>query len=99
MSVMTLAYSAGAGLLWLAGLILSLDWVSSQGGGSPASDLLLDLAMPAALAWTIAIAAYLVWTWVRRADEVRLLAALDAAYPDGARVDPASASSVSARDT
>jgi hypothetical protein len=99
MSVMTLAYSAGAGLLWLAGLILSLDWVFGHGGGSPLSDLLLALAMPAALAWTIAIAGYLVWTWLRRADEARLLTALDAAYPDGARADPASASPVSPSDT
>jgi hypothetical protein len=81
MSVMTLAYAAGAGLLWLAGLILSADWVSSQDGASG----LLGLALPASVVWTIAIGGYLVWTWLRGADEARLLAALDEAYPEGAR--------------
>jgi hypothetical protein len=99
MSVMTLAYSAGAGLLWLAGLVLSLEWVSGQGGGSPLPDLLLGLTMPAALAWTMAITGYLVWTWLRSADEARLLAALDAAYPEGARPDSASGSPVSPNRT
>ncbi len=99
MSVMTLAYAAGAGLLWLAGLVLSLEWVSGRGGGSPLPDLLLDLAMPMALAWTMAITGYLVWTWLRGADEARLLAALDAAYPEGARPDPASGSPVSSSRT
>jgi hypothetical protein len=84
MSAVTLAYSAGAGLLWLAGLVLSMRWLSAQAGGSPMLDLLRSLVVPAAVAWTGIIAAYLLWTWLRRPDEMRLLAALDEAYPEAA---------------
>jgi hypothetical protein len=81
MSAVTLGYAAGAALLWLAGLLLSLDWVADHGTDAP----LLALVVPAAIAWTLIVAAYLVWTWLRGADEARLLAALDEAYPEGAR--------------
>ena len=76
MSAATLAYSGGAGLLWLAGMVLGLDWIGRQADVSP----LLALVPPAAVAWTVAIAAYLVYTWLRRPDERRLVAELDAVY-------------------
>jgi hypothetical protein len=79
MSAVTLAYSAGAGLLWLAGVILGVDWIGRQAEAPP----ILVLVPLAALGWTIAIAGYLVWTWLRRPDERRLIAALDQVYPDG----------------
>jgi len=85
MSVMTVGYSAAAGLLWLAGLVLSLEWVAERSSGSRLLNLLLELAVPLAVAWTAAIAAYLVWTWLWGDDEARLLAALDEAYPEAAR--------------
>lgn len=88
MSVATLGYSAAASLLWLAGLVLSLRWVGAQEGDSPMADLLLGLAVPVAVAWTVLVAGYLMWTWLRGEDEARLLAALDGAYPDGARPGP-----------
>jgi len=81
MSAATLAYSAGAGLLWLASLVLSVEWIGARSGASP----LLGWLPVAAVIWTVAIAGYLVWTWLRRPDEKRLLSALDLVYPDGAR--------------
>ena len=76
MSAATLAYSAGAGLLWLAGIVLGLDWLGRQPDVHP----LLSLALPAAVVWTAAIAGYLVYTWLRRPDERRLVRELEAVY-------------------
>jgi hypothetical protein len=81
MSAVTLGYAVGAALLWLAGVALSLDWVADHGANAP----LLALVVPAAIVWTLIVAGYLVWTWLRGSDEARLLAALDEAYPEGAR--------------
>jgi hypothetical protein len=78
MSAATLGYTAGAGLLWLTGMILSLEWVGRSSGGSP----ILAWVPLIAIAWTATIALYLVWTWLRRPDERRLLRALDQVYPD-----------------
>jgi hypothetical protein len=64
MSAATLGYTGGAGLLWGAGF---LDLM----GNGP------RLLILAAVAWTAAIAAYLVWSSLTRRDEVRLLAELD----------------------
>jgi len=78
MSAMTVGYSAGAALLWLAGLLLTHAWV----GTLPADPGLAGMLVPGALAWTGAIVLYLLWTWLRRVDERRLEAALAAAYPE-----------------
>jgi len=64
MSVATLGYTGGAGLLWGAGFLDLL-------GNGP------NLLILAAAAWTIAIAAYLVWASLTRRDEARLLVELD----------------------
>jgi hypothetical protein len=79
MSGMTIGYTAGAGLLWAAGLASTIAFVESIGGGTFEGGL-LGLVVPAAIAWTAVIAAYLVWVSLHRADEDRLLAALDEAY-------------------
>jgi hypothetical protein len=79
MSAATLAYSAGAGLLWLAAIILGLDWIGRQAEVSP----LLGWVPLIAVAWTAAIALYLVYIWLRRPDERRLLAELAAVYGEG----------------
>lgn len=81
MSAATLGYSAGAGLLWLAGMLLSLDWIGRTADRVP----LLDWVPLLALGWTVVIAVYLVWTWLRRPDEQRLLRALDEVYPEAAQ--------------
>ncbi|MGD8486915.1 MAG: hypothetical protein PVH07_09790 [Chloroflexota bacterium] len=84
MSAATLAYSAGAGLLWLSGLILGLDWIEGQTEALP----LLDWVPALAVIWTAGIALYLVYTWLRRPDERRLVEELDAVYPASAGSQP-----------
>jgi len=84
MSVATLGYSAGAGLLWIAGMFGTVSWAGDQGGGVVA-------ALPGvAVIWTLAIAGYLVWASLARRDEHRLLAELERAYPGGRTDGPAS---------
>jgi len=76
MSVATLGYAAGAGLLWVAGMFGLVAWVGDQGSGG------IVVALPAAgIIWTVAIAGYLVWVFAARHDERRLVAELERAYP------------------
>jgi len=77
MSAATLAYMGGAGLLWLTGLVLSLDWIGRQ----PDTHSLMGWVPTIAVVWTAAIALYLVYTWLRRPDEQRLIEELDVVYP------------------
>ena len=81
MSAMTVGYAVGAALIWLAGLISTAAYVGDGVDSTSGPDILVSLVVPAAIAWTAVIAAYLVWASLRRADENRLLVALDAAYP------------------
>lgn len=78
MSAVTVGYSLGAAILWLAGLLLTVAWVDAL----PGDPGLAALLVPGALAWTAAIVLYLLWTWLARVDERRLEDALAAAYPD-----------------
>ena len=77
MSAATIGYSAGAGLIWIAAMVMGIDWINRQ------SDALALLPWVPALAvlWTAAIAGYLVWTWLRRPDERRLVKELESVYP------------------
>lgn len=81
MSVMTLGYSAGAFLLWLAGILGLRDWVDAneEMGLLSLGPPLADVLVPIAIAWVLLIAAYLVWTFLSGHDERRLLAELYAA--------------------
>jgi len=83
MSVMTIGYTAGAAMLWLAGMIGLADWVGRVHDVffTWPPPWLVDVIVPAALAWTVVIAAYLVWSFLTGHDEARLLAELDASYP------------------
>lgn len=76
MSAATIGYSAGAGLIWIAAMVMGIDWINRQ------SDALALLPWVPALAvlWTAAIAGYLVWTWLRRPDERRLVEELESVY-------------------
>jgi hypothetical protein len=81
MSAMTLGYTGGAGLLWITGMIGLLDlpnrlpaeWSASQAQATP-------LFAGVALLWTVAIAGHLVYAFLGRRDERRLVAELDRAY-------------------
>jgi len=75
MSVATLGYTAGAGILWVAGLVGLAGFVDRV-----AEPGLLGYAMPAALAWTALIAGYLVWSSLARRDEARFMRVLDESY-------------------
>jgi hypothetical protein len=80
MSVMTLGYTIGAALLWLAGLQASVALVQDGSG-----DVFLGIdatvvVIGAQLVWTVAIAGYLVYAFVIRADERRLVAELERSY-------------------
>jgi hypothetical protein len=88
MGGMTVGYTVGAALLWTAGLVSTATYLDGLTPGPSGPDL-LALVVPGAIAWTLAIAGYLVWAFLRRADEDRLLAALEAAY--GPAAQPASA--------
>ncbi len=74
-SAMTVGYSVGALLLWVAGIVGLADLV-----GSLVEPGLMAFAVPVALVWTGAIVAYLLWTFLRRPDERRLLDALETSY-------------------
>jgi hypothetical protein len=85
MSAATLAYSGGAGLLWLSGMILGLDWIGRQ----PETLPLLGWVPAIAVVWTAGIAIYLVATWLLRPDERRLIEELEAVYPTADGSGPA----------
>ena len=68
MSAATIGYTAGATLLWFAGMLGTATQDNAQ------------LLLGAAVVWTAVIALYLVLANLTRHDERRLLAALDAAY-------------------
>lgn len=70
MSVTTVGYTVGAGLLWLAGFSGLLSLADGARG-------LGVLLVPGAVLWTAGIAGYLFWTFWTRHDEARLVAELD----------------------
>ena len=76
-SVMTIGYSVAALLLWGAGMEEGLAQVAAGG---------LDPALIwTALAWTLGVTAFLLWHFLAKRDEKRLLAELKASYPDAVR--------------
>ena len=80
MSVMTLGYTVGAALLWLAGLHGSVV-IAQEGSAIVLLGVdVTGLVIGAQLAWTAAIAAYLVFAFLARPDERRLVAALERSY-------------------
>jgi hypothetical protein len=79
MSAMTLGYSAGALLLWIAGLAGSLVALD-DGGFTVLPPGLGTVIVAAQLLWTAAIAGHLVYAFLSRRDEKPLLAELDRSY-------------------
>jgi hypothetical protein len=86
MSAMTLGYTVGGALLWLAGMALSLLVLDLNGDYVVLGIALDPLVMPAALLWTIAIAGHLLFAFLSRRDEKPLLAELERSY--GLLIDP-----------
>jgi hypothetical protein len=76
-SAATLGYTVGAGLLWIAGMVGLVDWVRAQGVAAGLAAVLPFVAV----AWTLAIAGHLVYAFLGRREERRLLAELERAYP------------------
>lgn len=74
MSAMTLGYTAGAFLLWLAGMVETVDMLNR--GAQP----LLVPVVGVQVLWTVAIAGHLVYASLSRRDEKPLLAELDRSY-------------------
>lgn len=77
-SASTIGYTVGAGLLWIAGFTGLLEFADGLTGLAP-------FLVPAALVWTAAIAGYLVWTFLTRHDERRLMRELDRWEAGGGR--------------
>jgi hypothetical protein len=76
-SVMTIGYSVAAALLWGAGLDEGLAQVADGN---------LDPALVwVALVWTLGVTAFLLWHFLAKRDEKRLLTQLKASYPDAVR--------------
>lgn len=73
-SVMTVGYSIGAALLWVAGAERTRALISA-GALDPA-------ILFAAALWTLGVTAFLLWHFLGKRDERRLLAELQAMYPD-----------------
>ena len=76
MSAATIGYMGGAGLLWVTAMVLGLDWIGRQVEATS----LLDWVPALAVLWTAGIALYLVYVWLRRPDERRLVDELEAVY-------------------
>lgn len=73
-----------AALLWGAGMLGLGGWVEAQGQTMFPVPWLVGYLVPLALAWTAIVAAYLVWAFLTRRDEDRLVRELDSAYRDPA---------------
>jgi len=73
-SAMTIGYSIAALLLWGAAANLTMAQVVAGG--------VAEIVPIAAGVWTLLVTAYLLWHFLSRRDEERLLAALRVAYPD-----------------
>jgi hypothetical protein len=76
-SVMTIGYSVAALLLWGAGMEEGLTQVAA---GS-----LDPVLLWVAVAWTLGVTALLLWHFLAKRDEKRLLVELKASYPDAVR--------------
>jgi hypothetical protein len=76
-SAITLGYTVAAVLLWGASMDATLAQVAA--GGVP------QLLPVLATLWSAAVAAYLLWHFLARRDEERLLHELQASYGDGVR--------------
>jgi hypothetical protein len=80
MSAATLGYTAGAFLLWVAGMAGTAWYLSDADALVWLGTTLSPLVMPIQLIWTLAIAGHLVFAFLTRRDETKLIAELDRSY-------------------
>jgi hypothetical protein len=80
MSAATLGYTVGAFLLWVAGMAGTAGQLSSGVDWTWLGISLSTLTMPVQLLWTAAIAGHLVFAFLTRRDERKLIAELARSY-------------------
>jgi hypothetical protein len=85
MSATTLGYTAGAFLLWLVGMLGSISVFTPESGATVLGIDALALTVAVQLLWTVAIAGHLVYAFLSRRDEKKLVAELDRSYGAPAR--------------
>jgi hypothetical protein len=73
MAASTIGYTVVAGLLWAAGMAGTISFAASTDG-------LAGILPVIAIVWTVAVAAYLVWSALTRRAEDRLVAELERGY-------------------
>ena len=86
----TLQYAGWGGVLLLRAMSAFANDLQNLGGGYVRSEALSQVAaggmhvgvLVAGVAWTLSVTLYLLWHFLSRHDEERLLAALRVAYPD-----------------
>ena len=89
MSATTLGYTAGAALLWFVGMVGTLSVFAPNPGATVLGIDALSLVVGVQLLWTVAIAGHLVYAFLSRRDEKKLVAELDRSYgpPPSASAD------------
>jgi hypothetical protein len=85
MSAVTLGYTAGAFLLWFVGIVGTLSVFAPTEGATVLGIDAVTLVVGVQLLWTAAIAGHLVFAFLSRRDERKLVAELDRSYGAPAR--------------
>jgi hypothetical protein len=80
MSAMTLGYTGGAILLWFAGLIGTISVFALNPGATVFGIDAVSLVVLLQVAWTVAIAGHLVYSFLSRRDEKPFIAELERSY-------------------
>ena len=80
MSATTIGYTGGAVLLWFAGLIGTVSVFAPDPDATVLGIDAVSLIVAVQLLWTVAIAGHLVYSFLSRRDERKLIAELDRSY-------------------
>jgi hypothetical protein len=85
MSAVTVGYTAGALLLWFVGILGTIAAFVSTPDATVLGIAAVPLLVAVQLLWTVAIAGHLVFAFLTRRDERKLVAELDRSYGAPAR--------------
>ena len=85
MSAATLGYTAGAFLLWVVGILGTISVFAPNPDAMVLGIGAVPLVVGVQLVWTVAIAGHLVYAFLARRDERKLVAELDRSYGAPAR--------------